>query len=67
MVSINRYVHEGQSMTIGRDLREFIELDRDDIRIESYDNADRQTPGHAKPGKALKHLRICGSTERRTG
>ena len=32
MVSINRYVHPGQSMTIGRDLREFIELDRDDIR-----------------------------------
>ena len=45
MVSINRYVHEGQSLTIGRDLREFIELDRDDIRIESYDNADRQRPG----------------------
>jgi len=45
MVSINRYVHEGQSMTIGRDLREFIELDREDIRVDSYDNADRQTPG----------------------
>ncbi len=51
MVSINRYVHEGQSLTIGRDLREFIELDRDDIRIESYDNADRQRPGF-KPGDA---------------
>ena len=45
MVSINRFVHEGQSMTIGRDLREFIELDRDDIRIDSYDNAERQRPG----------------------
>ena len=45
MVSINRYVHEGQSLTIGRDLREFIELDRDDIRIESFDSADRQRPG----------------------
>ena len=45
MVSINRYVHPGQSMTIGRDLREFIELDREDIRIESYDNAPRQAPG----------------------
>ena len=50
MVSINRFVHEGQSMTIGRDLREFIELDRDDIRIESYDNAERQTPGMRAAG-----------------
>ena len=51
MVSINRFVHPGQSLTIGRDLREFIELDRDDIRIESYDNASRQMPG-LKPGNA---------------
>ncbi len=52
MVSINRFVHPGQSMTIGRDLREFIELDRDDIRVESYDNAKRQKPA-VKPGDAL--------------
>ncbi len=45
MVSINRFVHKGQSLTLGRDLREFIELDRDDIQIESYDNAERQRPG----------------------
>ncbi len=50
MVSINRFVHPGQSLTIGRDLREFIELDRDDIRVEGYDNAERQTPGF-KSGK----------------
>ena len=53
MVSINRFVHEGQSMTIGRDLREFIELDRDDITIESFDNAKRQVPG-SKSGDAVK-------------
>ena len=51
MVSINRFVHPGQSMTIGRDLRTFIELDRDDIKVDSYDNADRQRPG-MKPGNA---------------
>jgi len=45
--SINRFVHPGQSMTIGRDLREFIELDRDDVRLEGYDNASRQRPGYA--------------------
>ncbi|MBQ4381801.1 MAG: FAD-dependent oxidoreductase, partial [Oscillospiraceae bacterium] len=51
MVSINRFVHPGQSLTIGRDRRQFIELDRDDIRIECYDTASRQVPGH-KAGKA---------------
>ncbi|MCR5032072.1 MAG: FAD-dependent oxidoreductase [Lachnospiraceae bacterium] len=53
MVSINRFVHPGQSLTIGRDRREFIELDRDDIKVEGYDNADRQMPG-MKPGDPLK-------------
>ena len=45
MASINRYVHYGQSLTIGRDLREFNELDRDDIVVETYDTAQRQVPG----------------------
>ncbi|MBQ6066517.1 MAG: FAD-dependent oxidoreductase, partial [Clostridia bacterium] len=51
MVSLNRFVHPGQSLTIGRDLRKFIELDKDDIRVDSYDNAPRQAPG-LKPGEA---------------
>nr|MCR4879861.1 4Fe-4S binding protein [Bacilli bacterium] len=53
MVSINRFVHEGQSLTIGRDLRTFIELDRDDIKIEGYDDCPRQAPG-MKPGNPIK-------------
>ena len=60
MVSLNRFVHPGQSLTIGRDLRKFIELDKDDIRIDSYDNADRQAPG-LKPGdprKSFEDLRL---------
>ena len=62
MVSINRYVHPGQSMTIGRDLREFIELDRDDISISpySYDNAGRQKPGQkdGRPEATFDDLRL---------
>jgi len=53
MVSINRFVHPGQSLTIGRDLREFIELDRDDTLIEGFDNCPRQTPA-MKPGNPIK-------------
>ncbi len=56
MVSINRFVHPGQSLTIGRDLRQFIELDRDDIKVESFDNAQRQRPGE-KAGKARETFR----------
>ncbi len=52
-VSINRFVHYGQSLTIGRDLRQFKELDKEDILVESYDNAKRQVPG-MKPGEAAK-------------
>ena len=60
MVSINRFVHPGQSLTIGRDLREFIELDRDDIKIYSYDTAERQMPGFksGKAGETFEDLRL---------
>ena len=44
--SMHRFVHKGQSLTIGRDLREFKELDKDNIQIPSYDHASRQVPGH---------------------
>ena len=32
-------------MTIGRNRRDFIELDKSDILVESYDNSSRQDPG----------------------
>ena len=39
--SLHRYVQHGH-MTIGRNRREYIQLDTDDIRVESYDNSSRQ-------------------------
>lgn len=39
--SLHRYVQHGH-MTIGRNRRDFIQLDTDDIRVESYDNSSRQ-------------------------
>ena len=44
-VSINRFVHPGNRLDLARNRREFIELDKDDIKIESFDNAPRQIPG----------------------
>ena len=42
--SLHRFVQHGH-MTIGRNRRDFIELDKDDILVESYDNGSRQDPG----------------------
>ena len=56
--SIHRYVHKGQSLTIGRDLRHFDELDKNNISIESYDNASRQIPGLKKAAKSFDDLRM---------
>lgn len=53
MVSIHRFVHPGQSLTLSRDRREFVEFDREDIQVESYDNAKRQKPG-MKAGAATE-------------
>ncbi len=48
--SLHRYVQHGH-LTIGRNRRDFIELDKSDIRVESYDNGSRQVEGIAE-GKA---------------
>ena len=42
--SLHRFVQHGH-MTIGRNRRDFIELDKSDILVESYDNSSRQDPG----------------------
>ena len=40
---LHRFVHKGASLTIGIDRREFIELDKDDVELKGYDNAERQS------------------------
>ena len=47
-VSIHRFVHKGHSLTLARNMRKFIELDKDDIVLESFDNSPRQVPGRKK-------------------
>ena len=42
--SLHRFVQHGH-LTIGRNRRDFIELDKDDIVVESYDNSSRQIEG----------------------
>ena len=53
-ISLHRFVQEGQSLTIGRDLREFKAIDKSKVDFDnvSFDNAPRQIPGKfdAEPG-----------------
>ncbi len=44
-VSIHRFVQPHSSLTIGRNRRQFKELDKENIELEQYDNASRQIPG----------------------
>ena len=44
-ISIHRFVQPHSSLTIGRNRREFIELDKNDILVENYDNGQRNIPG----------------------
>ena len=44
-ISIHRYVQPHSSLTIGRNRRDFIELDKNNIKVEGYDNGSRQTAG----------------------
>ena len=45
--SLHRFVQHGH-MTIGKNRRQFIELNKDDILVESYDTAGRQEEGYIK-------------------
>ena len=45
-ISIHRFVQPHSSLTIGRNRNDFIELDKNDIKVETYDNSSRQIPGY---------------------
>jgi len=64
-ISLHRYVRPNTSLTIGRNLRQFIELDKDNIVIDqsSFDNSPRQQIGYNKAlAKTFRDDRI-GFTE----
>lgn len=65
-VSIHRFVQPHSSMTIGRDKREFIELDKSNIKVEGYDNTPRQVPGKktaSEVGSKFKETKVCFTEE----
>jgi thioredoxin reductase/ferredoxin len=63
-ISIHRFVWPGQSLTIGRNRREYHSLDKENVIIDGYDNTHRQRIGHAaKDRKAFKDTRLTLTEE----
>lgn len=56
-VSIHRFVQPHSSLTIGRNRRDFIELDKKDILVENYDHSGRQIPGTDSAIDRMKSFR----------
>ncbi len=56
-ISIHRFVQPHSSLTIGRNRRQFIELDKENILVEQYDNASRQRPATDKSVDAKTSFR----------
>ena len=63
-ISIHRFVHEGQTLTYGRDKRVYKELDKSTaaIAVGGFDDAPRQKPAHAAPSKAKRTFRDLRGT-----
>jgi NADPH-dependent glutamate synthase beta subunit-like oxidoreductase len=62
-ISIHRFVHPGQSLTIGRSRREYHSLDKMDLALEGYDRLPRQRTGHVLGAKSFHDLRSTFTEE----
>jgi len=65
-ISIHRFVQPHSHMTIGRDKREFIALDKENIVVEGYDNTARQVPSRnpdVDAKKSFNESKLCFTEE----
>lgn len=56
-ISIHRYVHPGQSLTIGRSRREYRALDKDNVNFSGYDSSPRQKADHISAADSKETFR----------
>ena len=64
--SLHRFVQEGQSLTIGRNLREFCELDKDELvfGVDCFDRPARQSVLHdVSKARSFEHDRLTFTEE----
>ena len=65
-ISLHRYVHPGQTLTAGRDRREYHALDKEHalIGVGGFDKEHRQTPGYnAAKAKTFSDARVTFTEE----
>ena len=65
-ISLHRYVHEHCTLTIGRNRRDFIELDKKNIKVDTYDTLKRQIPMKAdvkQQADTFRDLSVCFTEE----
>ena len=65
-ISIHRFVHPGQSLTIGRSKREYQALDKSELNLPGYDRTARQTArqiDHAHTNISFQDLRATFTEE----
>ncbi|WP_411168388.1 FAD-dependent oxidoreductase [Clostridium sp. MB05] len=56
-ISIHRFVHPGQSLVLGRDRREYHAFDKENLRLEGYDNIKRNRIDHVDGAKSKETFR----------
>ncbi len=56
-ISIHRFVHEGQDLLIGRSRRQYLQLDKNAVILDSFDRTPRQRAGNIDGQKAKKTFR----------
>jgi len=61
-VSIHRYVHPGQSLTIGRIKREYRAFDKGNLELGGYDHLPRQTVSHVEEDKSKESFKDLRGT-----
>lgn len=76
-ISIHRYVHPGQSLSLGRTKREYRAFDKGKLDLEGYDRLPRQRPNHFNPNRpretfedlraAFTHQQVMEETKRCLG
>ncbi len=61
-ISIHRYVHPGQSLTLGRTRREYRPFDKENIELEGYDRLPRQRTSQVDGNKSKETFRDLRGT-----
>ncbi len=61
-ISLHRYVQENCTLTIGRNRRDFIALDKDNIKVDNYDATNRQKASEVEVEKQASTFRDLSNT-----